>query len=325
MACSTFKVSPRLSVLCFRREGSDEPYFVVREFDTKVIRSPSQHKKGRGPSEQAIRASIRQAILNMSLKSERATKLEIRQLKAQGILGKRAPSCSLLNADDMIRLLEAFGKHSHARELRIAMKKENNFSPIPMRMDEIRPRKRRQRSSNQAKKKKAKSTSRLDALLFAVSYQTSIDQVEAREAELDLKQKLWDQKVAASGIVLPPVSSTPVHAAASPSISTTEVQTDTLQTKVEPQALPEASPSPVAEDAGSDSDLSSSTSPRDDADYQKTPEDDHNCSSPSRSPDSPVQTFEQAYSQTSLVYDGFTSKGLYNTPSVLYKTAEAYI
>ena len=87
MACSTFKISPRLSVLCFRREGTSAPFFVVREFDTKVIRSPMQHKKGRGPSEQAIRASIRQAILNMSLKSERATKLEIRQLKAQGILG----------------------------------------------------------------------------------------------------------------------------------------------------------------------------------------------------------------------------------------------
>lgn len=163
-------MSPGLTVLCFRREGSPDPYFVVREFDTKVIRSPSQHKKGRGPSEQAIRASIRQAILNMSLKSERATKLEIRQLKAQGILGKRAPSCSLLCADDMLRLLEAFGKHSHARELRVALKKENNFSPLPMRVEEVRPRKRRSRASAQSTKRPRvnKDTARLDALLCAL-------------------------------------------------------------------------------------------------------------------------------------------------------------
>lgn len=180
MACSTFKVSPRLSVLCFKREGSNDPYFVVREFDTKVIRSPSQHKKGRGPSEQAIRASIRQAILNMSLKSERASKMEIRQLKAQGILGKRAPSCSLLCADDMLRLLEAFGKHSCARELRIALKKENNFSPLPMRSEEVRPRKRRHRSTTTASKRKCVNhdTARLDALLCALA---ATEDMQSRE------------------------------------------------------------------------------------------------------------------------------------------------
>ena len=71
-------------------------------------------------SEQAFRASIRQAMLNMNLRPESATKAEIRVLKAQGILGKRAPSCSLLSAGDMCRLLIAFGKEQCAEELREA-------------------------------------------------------------------------------------------------------------------------------------------------------------------------------------------------------------
>jgi len=66
----------------------------------------------------------------------------------------------------MLRLLEAFGKHSHARELRIALKKDTNFSPLPMKPEEIRPRKRRHRSSNSSKLKRVKSdTARLDALI----------------------------------------------------------------------------------------------------------------------------------------------------------------
>ena len=40
-------------------------------------------------------------MLNMSLRAGRATKGEIRVLKAHGILGKRAPSCSLLAPEDM--------------------------------------------------------------------------------------------------------------------------------------------------------------------------------------------------------------------------------
>jgi len=123
--CSTFQVNDALSVVCFRRNHSLGPYFAVREFDTKVIRSSSKNKKiGRGPSEQAIRASIRQAILNMSLRSERASKSEIRMLKQQGILGKRAPSCALLCADDMLKLLEAFDRPEESSDLRKALEKE---------------------------------------------------------------------------------------------------------------------------------------------------------------------------------------------------------
>jgi len=124
--CSTFQVNDSLSVICFRRNHSLGPYFAVREFDTKVIRSSSKNKKtvGKGPSEQAIRASIRQAILNMALRSERASKAEIRMLKQQGILGKRAPSCALLCAEDMLKLLEAFDRPDESNDLRKALEKE---------------------------------------------------------------------------------------------------------------------------------------------------------------------------------------------------------
>jgi len=123
--CSTFQVNDTLSVICFRRNHALGPYFAVRELDTKVIRSSSKNKKiGRGPSEQAIRASIRQAILNMSLRSERASKSEIRMLKQQGILGKRAPSCALLCADDMLKLLDAFDRPEESSDLRKALEKE---------------------------------------------------------------------------------------------------------------------------------------------------------------------------------------------------------
>jgi len=121
---ANFSVSPGLSVICFRRSDQRGPFFAVREFDNKVIRAAGDKGRGRGPSEQAIRASIRQAILNMNLRSERASKAEIRLLKSTGILGKRAPSCSLLNAEDMIKLLQAFGKDTCVRNLKTALRKE---------------------------------------------------------------------------------------------------------------------------------------------------------------------------------------------------------
>lgn len=126
---SVFQISNGLSVICFRRQGGDR-YFAVREFDAKVIRSPSKGR-GRGPSEQAIRASIRQAILNMELKSERATKAEIQFLKTQGVLGKRAPSCSLLNGSDMVKLLEAFHKDRSAEKLRQALRRSGPLTSDP--------------------------------------------------------------------------------------------------------------------------------------------------------------------------------------------------
>lgn len=66
-------------------------------------------------SEQAHRAAIRQAILNMKLAMVSGTREEIVYLKQKGALGKRAPSCSLLSAPDMMRLLRAF-KQDHIAE-----------------------------------------------------------------------------------------------------------------------------------------------------------------------------------------------------------------
>jgi hypothetical protein len=89
-------------------------YSAVREFDMKVLRIHSSRRYPRkvrsGPSEQGIRAAIRQAMLNLKLRIEQAQKHEIRILKDQDILGKRAPSCTLLNSMDTLRLLKAFGK-----------------------------------------------------------------------------------------------------------------------------------------------------------------------------------------------------------------------
>ena len=80
----------------------------------KVLRIHSSRRYPRkvrsGPSEQSIRAAIRQAMLNLKLRIEQAQKHEIRVLKDQNILGKRAPSCTLLNSFDTIKLLKAFGK-----------------------------------------------------------------------------------------------------------------------------------------------------------------------------------------------------------------------
>jgi hypothetical protein len=73
---STFVLTDDLTVVCFEREDCDYgPLFAVREFDSKIIRSPQKQKKGSVrtgvQSEQAIRASIRQAILSLKLRAVR--------------------------------------------------------------------------------------------------------------------------------------------------------------------------------------------------------------------------------------------------------------
>uniref|UniRef100_A0A146MH27 Uncharacterized protein n=1 Tax=Lygus hesperus TaxID=30085 RepID=A0A146MH27_LYGHE len=98
-----FFVNDSLSILCFRADLKYGPYFCVREIDNTILRYEMKGTARSGPNEQAIRASIRQAILNMSLNSERASKEEINLLKLTKILGKRAPSCSLLNSEDTIK------------------------------------------------------------------------------------------------------------------------------------------------------------------------------------------------------------------------------
>jgi hypothetical protein len=64
----------------------------------------------------------------MELPLEAANKSEIQYLKSVGILGKRAPSCSLLYAKDLLRLLYCFDKRKYAEELKRALGDETNFS-----------------------------------------------------------------------------------------------------------------------------------------------------------------------------------------------------
>lgn len=147
---NTFAVTDDFSVACFSRPRiADGPWFAVREWDIKVIRKSSGKDKEKGgerplpfsaglkslnrSSEQAIRASIRQVILHMGLHSEPATRDEVRLLKLHGIIGKRAPSCSLLSGEDMIKLLEAFGKEQSAQDLKAALQsKSNRITPLTL-------------------------------------------------------------------------------------------------------------------------------------------------------------------------------------------------
>ena len=131
---STISLTPFLSVTAFHRAHSDVgPLFVVREFDSKMIRSTHNAMTNAAPtngadspSEQALRASIRQSMLNMQLTCYSASKSEIRVLKARAILGKRAPSCSLLTAPDMCKLLTAFNQPRYAELLMSALAQHNS-------------------------------------------------------------------------------------------------------------------------------------------------------------------------------------------------------
>lgn len=59
------KVNDELTVTCFAR-GTSVLLFAVREWDAKVIRLPGSYNKSRGSSEQAMRASIRQAVSSIA-------------------------------------------------------------------------------------------------------------------------------------------------------------------------------------------------------------------------------------------------------------------
>eukprot|EP00456_Euglypha_rotunda_P083491 TRINITY_DN8289_c0_g1_i7.p1 TRINITY_DN8289_c0_g1~~TRINITY_DN8289_c0_g1_i7.p1 ORF type:complete len:514 (-),score=15.04 TRINITY_DN8289_c0_g1_i7:113-1654(-) len=110
-----------LSVVCFTRQGATSPFFAIREFDTKILRLPTGREGGnlrvQGVSEQAIRARITQVMMKLQLVPFKGLKSEVKILKQRGILGKRAPKCSLLKGTDMINLLRAFGKESFANDL----------------------------------------------------------------------------------------------------------------------------------------------------------------------------------------------------------------
>src|SRR5580698_4073168 len=100
MSIHSFAISPSLTVHCFLRDGREAgpgPLFILREWDLKVIRSIGHKPKCKGPNtEQALRACVRQGLLSMALKTENAAKDEVQALKHVGVLGKRAPSGSLI-------------------------------------------------------------------------------------------------------------------------------------------------------------------------------------------------------------------------------------
>ena len=127
-------VSPSLSVHCFTRNGreaGDGPLFILREWDLKVIRTIGHKPKCKGPNqEQALRACVRQGLLSMQLRTENASKEEIQQLKAAGVLGKRAPSGSLIGAADLLRLLEYFSKRDVADAFRAAMRQQREAGVV---------------------------------------------------------------------------------------------------------------------------------------------------------------------------------------------------
>lgn len=115
-------------VVLFKRSDG-QFYLAVREFDAKFISEEIETQRTADAGEvkcaknrqQSHRANIRQAIVSMKLSMEAANKSEIQFLKSCGALGSRAPSCSLLSHDDMLELLESFGKRAAAARLRVAL------------------------------------------------------------------------------------------------------------------------------------------------------------------------------------------------------------
>ena len=121
-------ITPQLTVHCFSRDGKlagRGPLFILREWDMKVIRTIGHKPRCKGlNTEQALRACVRQGLLSLQLRTENATKDEIQLLKSVNVLGKRAPSGSLIGAADLLRLLEYFSKRDVAEAFRVVVKRK---------------------------------------------------------------------------------------------------------------------------------------------------------------------------------------------------------
>ena len=121
-------ITPSLTVHCFSRDGKlagHGPLFILREWDMKVIRTIGHKPRCKGlNTEQALRACVRQGLLSLQLRTENATKDEIQLLKSVNVLGKRAPSGSLIGAADLMRLLEYFSKRDVAEAFRGVVKRK---------------------------------------------------------------------------------------------------------------------------------------------------------------------------------------------------------
>lgn len=109
------------------------------ELDTKVIRTKGSPRKPgaiaarklAGSSEQALRASLRTTILSLRLTLLNATRRELQMLRKKGVVGRRAPSCSLLGLSDAIRLLAAFGREAMGRDLCASVEKHKLPTNLP--------------------------------------------------------------------------------------------------------------------------------------------------------------------------------------------------
>ena len=121
-------ITASLTVHCFSRDGKlagHGPLFILREWDMKVIRTIGHKPRCKGlNTEQALRACVRQGLLSLQLRTENATKDEIQLLKSVNVLGKRAPSGSLIGAADLMRLLEYFSKRDVAEAFRGVVKRK---------------------------------------------------------------------------------------------------------------------------------------------------------------------------------------------------------
>jgi len=115
MSLSTLIVNAKLHVTCVSRKYVSGPLFVLREFDDKVLRKGGKRQENR--TEQAMRSSVRLVVQKQNLKVHHANLSELKLLKGRNLVGKRAPSCSLLSAKDLIRLLKAYGKDNCVSDL----------------------------------------------------------------------------------------------------------------------------------------------------------------------------------------------------------------
>lgn len=106
-----------IKIAYFERENSQvrEPLFSLREFDSKILRHLALKLKGL--EEDQIRAQITQAIVKRKIQTIPGTKAQLRTLKDSGVLGKRAPKCSMLSLDSLVQLVEAFDMSETARTL----------------------------------------------------------------------------------------------------------------------------------------------------------------------------------------------------------------
>jgi hypothetical protein len=93
----------------------------IRELDAKVIRLT--RKNGDERTEQAARSNVRQHILTLDIQIVPAKKEEIKWLKQCEVVGKRAPSCSLLPSEGAVLSLEHFGREAFADQFRALLQR----------------------------------------------------------------------------------------------------------------------------------------------------------------------------------------------------------